>query len=170
MKTLFFAAAGAAVKVPGGGVVFVGIKILPRAWDLSHTLPKKISNYMHIVCKLFWGSRQFCSVLKLSNSLQTYANSMQTVCKQFAKIPNCTKRLANCMNYSKHFELFACFENYLHVWLDEKKCLLEVQIVFPIVWSNTFCLGKHFELYAHFPELYAHVKLFSKTIDFPQTV
>ena len=27
MKTLFFAAAGAAVKVPGGGVVFVGIKI-----------------------------------------------------------------------------------------------------------------------------------------------
>ena len=74
------------------------------------------------------------------------------------------------MNYSKHFELFACFENYLHVWLDEKKCLLEVQIVFPIVWSNTFCLGKHFEVYAHFPELYAHVKLFSKTIDVPQTV
>ena len=67
------------------------------------------------------------------------------------------------MNYSKHFELFACFENYLHVWLDEKKCLLEVQIVFPIVWLNTFCMANTYELYAHFQTI-------SKTIELPQTV
>ena len=48
-------------------------------------------------------------------------------------------------------------------WLDEKKCLLEVQIVFPIVWLNTFCMANTYELYAHFQTI-------SKTIELPQTV
>ena len=69
--------------------------------------------------------------------------------------------MSNTLNYLPVLRTIS----YLHAWLDEKKCLLEVQIVFPIVWSNTFCLGKHFELTSNYMSL---TKLFEKQDEVPK--
>ena len=74
---------------------------------LTHSPKKDTKLYMHIylvlTVKLFGTLAKFSFVFKLSNSLQT-------VCKAVCKN---TKLFANFMNYSTHFERFACFANYL---------------------------------------------------------